>query len=175
MPGVRASTRDAEFTEFVQAAQPGLLRMAYALSSDPDSARDLVQQTLLKTYLAWGRVRREEATAYARRILVNTRIDNWRATRLEIVTDSLPERSDPDGSTRVGDRDRVVRLLANLPEQQRKVVLLRYYTDLPEAQVADLLGISVGAVKSAASRGLAALRTSELGTTQTTLAEGGIR
>lgn len=113
---------------------------------------------LLKTYLAWGRIRTADALPYARRIVVNQRIDTWRHTRKETATGELPERAGPDGTGAVEARDSVVRLLAHLPEQQRKVVVLRHYADLGEAQVAELLGISVGAVKSAASRGLAALR-----------------
>ena len=82
----------------------------------------------------------------------------WR----EVVGD-VPEQSvRPDGS--VEHRDEILRLLDLLPAQQRRVVVLRYYQDHSEQQTADLLGISVGAVKSAASRGLATLRTAHLTT-----------
>ena len=158
MFGLAKATRDAEFSAFVVAAQKPLVRMAYALTGDPSSARDLVQEALLKTYLAWGRIDTDNALAYTRRILVNQRIDTWRRTRKETATHTLPESAIDDASGTVDHRDQLVRLLATLPEQQRKVVVLRHYGDLSEADVADALGISIGSVKSACSRGLAALR-----------------
>lgn len=176
MFGTSKAERDAAFTEFMQGATPSLMRTAWLLTGSTDASRELVQAALVKTYAAWPRVRRDSATAYARRILVNERTDRYRSTGHEFATEQLPEHA---GATRteVEDRDEIVRLLAKLPEQQRKVVVLRYYQDLPEAAVADLLGISVGAVKSAASRGLATLRTLSTDPRSTThaTAEGGIR
>ncbi len=169
MFGPSKATRDAEFTAFVEGAQAPLMRMAYALTGDPHSARDLVQDALVKTYTAWGRIRTDQALAYTRRIIVNQRIDTWRRTRKESPTDQLPERATAPGDHLVDARDSVVRLLATLPEQQRKIVVLRHYADMSEAQVADYLGLSLGAVKSAASRGLAALRT------HAATLEGGLR
>ncbi len=160
--------RDAAFSAFVQAASPSLLRTAWLLTGDHDTTADLVQAALVKTYLAWPRVRPEGALAYARRVLVNERTDRWRRHGGEVAVADVPEAAARvDGVAE--DRDLVVRLLARLPEQQRRVVVLRYYSDLSEQAVADLLNISVGAVKSAASRGLAALR-AELAST-----EGGLR
>ncbi len=119
-----------------------------------------MQAALVKTYVAWPRIRTVGALAYARKVLVNERTDTWRRRHGEVVVAEVPEPSTADGSDdAVADRDLVVRLLAALPEQQRRVVVLRYYTDLPERAVADLLNVSVGTVKSAASRGLATLRT----------------
>lgn len=163
MFGPSKATRDAEFTAFVASAQQPLLRMAYALTGDGDAARDLVQDALLKTYVAWGRIRTEEAAAYARRVIVNHRIDTWRKSRRETVSDEVPDRPVPARDGQVDARESLVRLLAQLPEQQRKVVVLRHYADQSEAQVAETLGISVGAVKSAASRGLATLRRTAIG------------
>ena len=122
----------------------------------------------MRTYVAWPRVRPETALAYARRILVNERTDRWRRHGAELVVAAPPEAAAAPGSL-AEDRDVVVRLLATLPEQQRKVVVLRYYADLSEQATADALNISVGSVKSAASRGLAALRTHLTGI------EGGVR
>jgi RNA polymerase sigma-70 factor (sigma-E family) len=159
----RSAARDTDFTTFMEQAGPALLRTAWLLTGEHHAAQELTQAALVKTYVAWPRVREGEALAYARRILVNHRTDVWRATRRELTTDTPPET--PGGRTRrdaVGtsdDRDLVVRLLRTLPEQQRTVVVLRYYTDLSEQATADVLGISVGAVKSAGSRGLASLRT----------------
>lgn len=161
--------RDASFTAFAEDASAPLLRTAWLLTGDHHAAHDLVQAALVKTYLAWPRVRPEGALAYARRVLVNERTDTWRRRRKEVVVAEAPEPLADDGADPVGDRDLVVRLLARLPDQQRRVVVLRYYVDLSEQTVADLLDISVGSVKSAASRGLASLR-QELAT-----AEGGDR
>jgi RNA polymerase sigma-70 factor (sigma-E family) len=160
--------RDAAFTAFVEQATPSLLRTAWLLTGEHHVAHDLVQAALVRTYVAWPRVRPETALAYARRILVNERTDRWRRHGAELAVASLPETgASPGGATE--DRDLVVRLLATLPEQQRRVVVLRYYTDLSEQATADALNISVGSVKSAASRGLATLRT------QLTGIEGGVR
>lgn len=150
--------RDDGYTAFVRSASPALGRTAWFLTGDVHAAEELVQATLVKLYVAWPRIRRGEELAYARRTLVNTSTDTWRKRRRERLTDETPERPTPAG-TRVEDRDELVRLLQELPEQQRRVVVLRYYSDLSEQGVADVLGISVGAVKSAASRGLARLRT----------------
>ncbi len=162
--------RDRAFTAFVEQASPSLLRTAWLLTGDHDAAHELVQGALVKTYAAWHRVRPEDAVAYARRVLVNHRTDVWRKWGRELAVAQAPERVHRDGDG-VDDRDHVVRLLTLLPEQQRKVVVLRYYTDLPEQVVADLLGISLGSVKSAASRGLAALRANH----QSTSSEGSSR
>ena len=150
-------TRDAEFAAFVQQASARLTRTAYLLTGDREIARDLVQEALVRTYRAWGSVRTQEAGAYARRVLVNVNIDRWRRRPAEPRWEV--ERVDPaDAMARVDDRDEVVRMLAKLPAQQRKVIVLRYFGDLTEAGTAQVLGISVGAVKSATSRGLGTLR-----------------
>ena len=160
--------RDAAFTAFVEQATPSLLRTAWLLTGDHHAAHDLVQAALVRTYVAWPRVRPETALAYARRILVNERTDRWRRTGAELAVATPPESAATPGSA-TEDRDVVVRLLATLPEQQRKVVVLRYYADLSEQATADVLNISVGTVKSASSRGLATLRAQLAGI------EGGVR
>nr|WP_300150786.1 SigE family RNA polymerase sigma factor [Propionicimonas sp.] len=158
MFGSPTPSRDAEYTAFVRSASASLTRTAYLLTGDRELADELVQDALVRTYLAWRRIRHGEAVAYARRTLVNLNIDRWRR-RPATPTEAI-ERPDPtDPHERVDDRDEVVRLLATLPPQQRRVIVLRYFNDLTEADVAEHLGISVGAVKSAASRGLASLRT----------------
>jgi RNA polymerase sigma-70 factor (sigma-E family) len=162
MFGLSTPVRDAEFTEFVKSASASLGRTAYLLTGDQDLAADLVQEALVKTYVAWGRVRPAEAPAYARRVLVNLNIDRWRR-RPAVPRESVDQVAD-GGETGVDDRDEVVRILATLPEQQRRVIVLRYLEDLPEAAVAEQLGVSLGAVKSACSRGLAAIRQSHVPT-----------
>ena len=158
MFGLPTPTRDAEFADFVNTASPSLSWTAYLLTGDSHSAADLVQEALIRTYVAWRGVRNGDATAYARRTLVNLNIDQWRR-RTPTPTEQVDraDRSNAEGT--VDDRDELVRMLAALPTQQRRVLVLRYFNDLPEAEVARLLGISLGAVKSAASRGLANLRT----------------
>ncbi|MBD3781985.1 MAG: SigE family RNA polymerase sigma factor [Micrococcales bacterium] len=151
------ASRDEAFTAFVEQSSPSLLRTAWLLTGEHHAAHDLVQAALVKTYVAWPRVRPEGALAYARKVLVNERTDSWRRRRGEVVVEAVPDTGGRP-STTSDDRDLVVRLLATLPEQQRRVVVLRYYADLPEQAVADLLDISLGSVKSAASRGLASLR-----------------
>lgn len=172
--------RDATFATFMDQAGPALLRTAWFLTGDRDRAQELTQAALVKTYVVWHKIDRATALAYARRCLVNHKIDVWRATRHEVVADltssglehgfatqsgsqpwSRSESQSPSRDsavTTIDHRDDLVRRLSRLPEQQRKVVVLRYYADQSEAAVAEALGISVGAVKSAASRGLAALR-----------------
>jgi RNA polymerase sigma-70 factor (sigma-E family) len=160
--------RDAAFTAFVEQATPSLLRTAWLLTGNHDIAHELVQAALVRTYVAWPRVRPETALAYARRILVNERTDRWRRHGAELPVAATPEGA-ASPSSAAEDRDVVVRLLATLPEQQRKVVVLRYYCDLSEQATADALNVSVGSVKSAASRGLATLRT------RLAASEGGVR
>lgn len=155
--------RDAAFTAFMTDATPSLLRTAWLLTGSADRSQELVQAAFVKTYAAWPRVRRESALAYARRVLVNQKTDTWRRTSREFVVDDVPERQVAPNGT-VEHRDQILRMLELLPRQQRTIVVLRYYQDLSEQQVADTLGISVGTVKSAASRGLATLRTAHLTT-----------
>jgi len=162
--------RDTSFATFMDQAGPALLRTAWFLTGDADRAQELTQAAFVKTYVVWHKIDHNTALPYARRALVNHKIDVWRATRrevadltgarLELGSGSLGSTSQSrDGAMATTDhRDDLVRRLSRLPEQQRKVVVLRYYADLSEASVAETLGISIGTVKSAASRGLAALR-----------------
>ena len=157
MGSATKSERDAAFTAFVHQASPSLLRTAWLLTGDHHTAHDLVQAALVRTYVAWPRVRADSALAYTRRVLVNERTDRWRRHG--------PETTSPGPESVTDERDAVVRLLARLPDQQRRVVVLRYYVDLSEQATADALNISVGSVKSAASRGLATLRAELASTT----------
>ena len=153
----RHEVRKANFLAFVDATSAYLARTAYLLTGDRDAANDLVQETLARTFAAWPRVRPGEAKAYARRILVNLNTDRWRR-RPVTTTQWLDPAALGNAERTVDDRDQIARMLASLGPQQRRVIVLRYFEDLPEAEVAACLGISVGAVKSACSRGLAHLR-----------------
>ncbi len=150
-----------DFESWLVAREPALQRLALLLTNDEHAAQDLVQITLAKLYLAWDRLQdRDRLDAYARRILLNEHRTAWRRPwrRREVVTDDPPEAGRPaieyDGS-----REAVWRFVGSLPPRQRAVIVLRYYEDLTEAEIADALGISLGTVKSQASRALAALRT----------------
>lgn len=148
----------ADFAEFFAASGPSLMRTAWLLTGDAEAAKDLVQAALVKAFVAWPRIRPDEALAYTRRILVNENIDRWRHTRQEAGAPADTLAGVPLATTVVDDRDQIVRMLEQLPEQQRTVVVLRYYADLSESATAHTLGISLGAVKSASSRGIAKLR-----------------
>lgn len=147
---------DDEFAEFARGAAPRLLKTAWLICGDPHQAEDLVQSAMVKVYLKWSRLREGSPLAYARRCLLTTHIDAHRRTGRETAVAETPEAGSWDRSW--DDTDEVVRLLATLPLRERQVVVMRHYAGLPEAHVAELLGISVGTVKSSASRGLARLR-----------------
>jgi RNA polymerase sigma-70 factor (sigma-E family) len=150
-----------DFQQYVARRHLALLRTAYLLTGDHASAEDLVQTALARTWLAWGRIEDPRAVdAYVRRTLVNTHRSAWRRRRVkEVPTDVLPETLD-DAAPAEDDglRDVLWAALAQLPRQQRVTLVLRYYEDLSEAETARVLGVSVGTVKSNASRGLARLR-----------------
>ena len=152
----------AQFRAWVVARSPALLRTAYLLTGSRPDAEDLLQTSLAKTCLAWGRIRdREARDAYVRRVMVNTQTSFWRRRRLdERPTAALPERGEARDATADLDlHDALWAALAALPRRQRAAVVLRYYEDLSEAETADVLGVSVGTVKSTTSRALARLRT----------------
>lgn len=144
------------FEEFVAARSASLLRTAFLLTRDHALAEDLLQTALTKAYLAWGRIE-GNAEPYVRKILVNTYASWWRRRwNGERPTDELPEA--PHSDDRAGESGDLWDALGRLPRRQRAVVVLRYFEDLTEAQAADLLGISVGTVKSQTSKALAKLR-----------------
>jgi len=153
--------RDDDFAEWMGARQPALQRTAYLLAGDHHTAEDLVATTLAKVYLAWDRIdRREAVDAYARRILVNENNSLWRRAwrRREISSDEVPDWIEHHDDHDEGSAAQVWRLLATLPPRQRSVLVLRYYEQLSEAEIAEALGVATGTVKSQASRALAALR-----------------
>ena len=157
--------RDAEFSAFAAAHGPVLIRTAWLLCGDRARGEDLAQQALVRTYLAWPRL--TDPLAYARRAVATARIDAWRLRRREVLVapDDLVVASRPGAGAAGGspegphaERDLLLRALRTLPAQQRRIVVLRYLVDLPEAEVAEMLGVSAGTVKSTLSRGLDRLR-----------------
>lgn len=154
-------TRDADFTAYLEARQARLLRTAYLLTGDRHQAEDLLQTSLAKLYLAWDRVNdRASVDAYVRRIMVNENNSLWRRPwrRRELTTDTVPETTPSHDRYDEGVSAAVWDVVQTLPRRARAVVVLRYYEQLSEAETAEVLGISVGTVKSQTSRALAALR-----------------
>ena len=151
------------FEEFVASRGRDLWRTAWLLTGDSHKAEDLVQTTLAKCWSRWSSVTRDgNAEAYVRRAMLNTYTDWWRRKwNGERPTEVLPETAVRfDGS--VDERQDTLAALAALPRGQRAVLVLRFYEDLTEAQTAEVLGISVGTVKSQTSRALSALRSSPI-------------
>jgi RNA polymerase sigma-70 factor (sigma-E family) len=161
--GARATTRTDEFESWMVARQRRLLHLAFLLTGDVHTAEDLVQTTLAKLYLAWDRVDKDgNVDAYARRILTNEHASLWRRPwkRREVSTDdfAVHEPSAVDAAYD-GTGAALWTAVRALPPRQRTVIALRYYEQLTEAETAATLGISVGTVKSQASRAIATLRT----------------
>ncbi|WP_439937343.1 SigE family RNA polymerase sigma factor [Nocardia sp. N13] len=148
---------DAAFSDFVAARQTHLRRIAYALCGDWHRADDLLQTALTKLYVAWPRIRHEgNEEAYCRQIMVRANIDESRRPwRRERPTDAVPEHATEP--SQVEERSALFAALQALPEQQRKVVVLRHWLGLSVRETAAELGINEGTVKSHSSRGLAAL------------------
>jgi RNA polymerase sigma-70 factor (sigma-E family) len=152
---------DAEFAAFVHRRARHHLRTAVLLTGDWHAAEDLVQTCLVKLYRVWHRLDTGvDPDGYLRRMLINTRRSWWRVGwRREAPVASIPDRAgEADGQDRHAVAETVRQALGALPARQRAVLVLRYFEDLPEAQVADLLGCSVGTVKTHTHRGIRRLR-----------------
>jgi RNA polymerase sigma-70 factor (sigma-E family) len=154
-----------EFSSYVAARHATLTRTAFLLTGDHHAAEDLVQTALARTYLAWRRIHDQSALdTYVRRAMVNEHTAWWRRAwrRRETLTAELPDRpaTDPRGDPGGwADRDgELWRLLRALPRHHRAAVVLRYFEDLSEAETAEILGCSIGTVKSRTHRALATLR-----------------
>ncbi|MBM0276441.1 SigE family RNA polymerase sigma factor [Micromonospora tarensis] len=151
------------YEEFVDARLAPLLRYAVMLTGDPHQAQDLVQETMVRVQLNWRRVARADSPErYVRRMLTNQYVDWRRGSWVRRVL----LRGEPDETVAVStdhtqsavDRDQIWSWLSRLPRRQRAVLVLRYYEDLPDAEIADVLGCAVGTVRSSISRALATLR-----------------
>lgn len=149
----------ASFDAFVSTRGRALWRSAWLLTGDTHRAEDLVQTALAKTYPHFGRVG-DGFEAYVRTAMFRTYVSWWRRR----WTGELPGEVDPGGmdAPDLALREDVRRALAALPRQQRAVVVLTYFEDLTGPQAAEVLGVSVGTIKSTLSRALARLRTSPL-------------
>jgi RNA polymerase sigma-70 factor (sigma-E family) len=153
--------RDAResFTKFVASRSDGLMRLAYVLAGDQHSAEDLLQSALTKTAGRWRHVR-ENPEAYVRKAMYHEQVSRWRRRGRESAAAILPEPAVRDRSDEVELRLCLENALLALPPGKRAVLVLRYFEDLPELEVAAILGCSVGTVRSQTHRALARLRQS---------------
>ena len=155
---------EAAFTAYVQERRASLYATAYHLTGDRFAAEDLLQSALFSTYRAWDRISDKAAVGgYLRRTMTNLHISAWRRRKLsEYPTEELPETvgdNDEMGGTEL--RAVLWQALARLPEQQRTMLVLRYYEGRTDPEIADILGISVGTVKSSIWRSLRRMREDE--------------
>jgi RNA polymerase sigma-70 factor (sigma-E family) len=160
---MRNRNAEVSFDDFVRARSSSLLRTALLLTGQHQAeAEDLLQFALERAYRYWPRVCGSgEPERYVRRILANAAADRWRkiARRAEQpMFATMPEAAMPDCTAEIADRDYLLRALAALPPGQRAVLVLRYFDDLSEAETAEMLGCSIGTVKSQAARALDRLR-----------------
>ncbi|MEV6281115.1 SigE family RNA polymerase sigma factor [Kribbella sp. NPDC051770] len=150
---------DADFEGFVTACYPQLVRTAFLLTQDRQLAEDHVQTALLRCWRTWGGIRAADPYPYVRRTLLNVYFAWWRRSkdRPEHLTDTIFESGVHHGSVLVDNAD-LLEALRRLPKKMRAIVVLRYFEDLSEADIAAALGCSAGTVKSQSSRALAKLR-----------------
>lgn len=163
--GKRRSLTEAEFTAYVQERRASLYATAYHLTGDRFEAEDLLQSALFSTYRAWERISDKAAVGgYLRRTMTNLHISAWRRRKLnEYPTEELPETpGDTDAMRGTELRAVLWQALARLPELQRTMLVLRYYEGRTDPEIADILGISVGTVKSSIWRSLRRLREDEV-------------
>lgn len=158
------SDPDETFVAFVAARQPALLRSATLITGDPHRAQDLLQDALIKLAARWERVSQGSPDAYVRRVMFHDNISRWRKQGREVPVGVLVDGARPVGaSDPVDPAARATGLdvraaLRQLTDKQRVVLVLRYYDDLSETQIAQTLGISNGTVKSQAHAALRRLR-----------------
>ncbi|NUR82838.1 MAG: SigE family RNA polymerase sigma factor [Nonomuraea sp.] len=144
-----------EFDELVRTRGDALLRYGYVLAGNSEDAADLVQEALARLGDAWPRVRKKhDPEGYVRTIMVRLHIGSWRRRRREDLVAAVPEHGTFD---QYGDADLWAEL-RELPRRQRAVLVLRYYEDLSDQEIADVLGVTRGTVRSQAARALDKLR-----------------
>jgi RNA polymerase sigma-70 factor (sigma-E family) len=167
MPACATTTEEAPetgegcFASLAQSTRPTLVRIAHSVTGSREDAEDAVQSSLLKAMAAWPRVAAQEEwrrQAYVRKIVVNTCRSGWRKWGSRVVVGEMPELSQASTAEAFDDRALIRQALAQLPARQREVLMLRYFADLSEAEIAQRLGCAPGTVKSSAARALRALR-----------------
>ncbi|WP_319459404.1 SigE family RNA polymerase sigma factor [Micromonospora sp. RTP1Z1] len=150
----------ARLADFVASRTPALMRVAYLLTGDRHAAEDLVQSALARTIPKWRTLRHADPESYLRAVMYREQVSWWRRLRRRRETTLTggdeAVQADPSGNTDVRLAMRAA--LRQLPPAQRTVLVLRYYEDLTETQVAELLGCSIGTVRSRTHRAVARLR-----------------
>ncbi|WP_199239373.1 SigE family RNA polymerase sigma factor [Streptomyces sp. ICBB 8177] len=157
----KSRSSEADFTAYVAERRASLYATAYHLTGDRHEAEDLLQSALFSTYRAWDRITDKAAVGgYLRRTMTNLHISAWRRRKLnEYPTEELPETvGDSDEMHGTELRAVLWQALAKLPEAQRTMLVLRYYEGRTDPEIAEILGISVGTVKSSIWRSLRRLR-----------------
>jgi RNA polymerase sigma-70 factor (sigma-E family) len=151
---------DASFNSFVRARTPALVRSAYLLTGDQHLAEDLVQSALARTHRSWRRLRDTgNAEAYTRTVMYHLQVSWWRRRRVrEFTPGDLPDIQHGDHAGPTAVRLTLRAALQKLSAKQRAVLVLRFFEDRSEAEAADVLGVTVGTVKSQTARALARLR-----------------
>ncbi|MFF8512794.1 SigE family RNA polymerase sigma factor [Streptomyces sp. NPDC015492] len=151
---------DDEFQTFMSSRWPSLVRTAYLLTGSHHDAEDLAQSALARAYAKWDKVRRsDDMAAYVRKIMIHVHADRFRKlTVREWFTPRLPDVAVADGTDQVEYRSALIEALVALPQRQRSVVVLRYFEDMPPAQIAAVLGVRESTVRSQITRALARLR-----------------
>jgi RNA polymerase sigma-70 factor (sigma-E family) len=147
-----------DFAEFVAARSPALLRLAYVLAGDQHAAEDLLQTALIKAAARWERIH-TAPEAYVRQVMYREQVSWWRRrARRPVTVEAVPERPAEDQMVLVDARLALRDALLALPPGKRTMLVLRYLEDLPEARVADILGCSVGTVRSQTHKAIVQLR-----------------
>ncbi|BCJ36558.1 hypothetical protein Athai_40610 [Actinocatenispora thailandica] len=151
---------DGAYEDFYRRRSQALLRYGYVLAGNPHDAADLVQEAFARLRVAWRRVRRRtDPEGYVRTTMVRLHVSRWRRLRRERVVADPPEAADEDAAMRrVGDDRGLWSQLAVLPPRQRAVLVLRYYDDRSDEEIADMLGVTKVTVRTQAHRALARLR-----------------
>jgi RNA polymerase sigma-70 factor (sigma-E family) len=157
----RVANDDSDFVEVLRAELPRLQRFARLLTGNADTAEDLVAEAIARVLPRWRVGEVDDTSAYVRRVIVNLAMRRGRRRVLGVRSDRyaldwLPTHVDSEAF--VGERDRTLKAIIRLPERRRAVVVLRFYEDMTEAQIADVLKIGIGTVKSQLSRALDQLR-----------------
>jgi RNA polymerase sigma-70 factor (sigma-E family) len=161
VPDIIATDDGEDFSAFAVSRWPGLVRLAFGLTGDRFMAEDIAQTALARAYVAWRRVSRaDDPDAYLRRILVNASNRRFRRHRVTEQPGDPPETAVDGPADLVSERAALLAALRQLPPRQRAVVVLRYWEDLTDAQIAAVLGCSSGTVRSQLARALAKLRVS---------------
>jgi len=156
---------DEDLADLMATSGARLLRLAYQLCHDRSGAQDLVQEAMMSVMTSWRRRMPDVShrEAYLRRSVVNEYLRKKRLrSSTEVVTSEVPDPPSAAFDAEVTERDRIWRALATLPSRQRTVLVLRFYEDLSDAAIAELIGARPATVRSLAARGIATLRQGQL-------------